>query len=152
MRKQRVEHGMSKHPLYSRWQDMVRRCHVPSDSRYPWYGAKGVTVCNEWREDPVAYINWCLAQGWKPGMQVDKDIKVPGSKLYSPDTCLVVTRRANMIAVVGRSSGRITCKLKITTAQADEIIRRKQSGEKTRYLASEYGVSISTINRIYRAA
>lgn len=150
MRKPRAEHGMSSHPLYRVWQDMVRRCHVSTDQRYPWYGAKGITVCQQWRDDPVAFINWCLAQGWQPEMEIDKDLKVSGNMVYSPTTCTVVTHQQNMVGVLGRSSGRLTPKLKLTVNDAADVIRRKDSGEKTRDLAAEYNVDICTINRIYR--
>ena len=149
-RKQRVEHGMSRHPLYKIWQDMIQRCHVPTCQRYPWYGAKGVSVCQQWRENPVAFIEWCLTKGWQPGMEIDKDLKVPGSMIYSPNTCSIVTHRQNMIAVVGRSSGRKTNKLKLSVSDVTDIIQRKDNGEKTRLLAEEYQVHISTINRAYR--
>lgn len=150
IRKQRVEHGMSKHPLYTRWQDMVRRCYSPKDTRYPWYGAKGVTVCNEWKNDPVAFIEWGLANGWSPGMDLDKDTKIPGNTVYSPNTCKFVSHRDNMIAVVGRKSGRSTCKLKLSEQQVAEIIERKDRGELSRLLAIEFSVDHATINRLYR--
>jgi len=31
------------------WRDMIRRCHVPSSSGYYKYGARGITVCDDWR-------------------------------------------------------------------------------------------------------
>ncbi len=141
---------MSKHPLYRIWQDIIQRCYVMSNQKYPWYGAKGISVCQQWRDDPVAFINWCLANNWQPGMEIDKDIKIPGNKEYSPNACLIVTHQQNMIAVVGRSSGRKTSKLKLSVSDATEIIQRKDNGEKTRILAEEYNVDIRTINRIYK--
>lgn len=150
IRKQRVEHGMSRHPLYPKWQDMVRRCHNPNHQRYSWYDAKGASVCQQWRDDPVAFIDWCLAQGWQPGMEIDKDLKIPGNLIYSPATCSIVTHRQNMLGVVSRSSGRLSSKLKLTVQDAAAIVRRKDNGEKSRYLAEEYGVHVATINHIYK--
>jgi hypothetical protein len=48
-------HGMSRTRLYNVWYSMVRRCHVPSDSAYENYGGRGISVCEEWRNDPVAF-------------------------------------------------------------------------------------------------
>ena len=141
---------MSQHPLYPKWQDMVRRCHNPNHRGYPWYGAKGVSVCQQWRDDPAAFIDWCLAQGWQPGMEIDKDLKIQGNMIYSPTTCTIVTHQRNMFGVVSRSSGRLSSKLKLTVQDAANVVRRKDNGEKTRDLAKEYGVAISTINRIYK--
>lgn len=43
-------HDMSHHPLYKTWRGMVARCHVESDKSYKWYGARGISVCDEWRK------------------------------------------------------------------------------------------------------
>ena len=150
MRKPREEHGLSKHPLYKVWMDMICRCHVPSHPNYNWYGLKGVTVCEEWRNSAQSFIEWALSNGWKRGLDLDKDTLVKGNKVYSPSTCKFISHRENMLVVVGRESGRKTCKLKLSVSDANEIIRRKADGEKSRILAEEYGVAVSTINRLLR--
>ena len=150
MRKARENHGMTGHPLYRKWQDMRDRCYNPNSHRFQWYGGAGVTVCDEWRESALAFITWCLNKGWEPGKEIDKDIKCPGNKVYSPDTCSIVSHQENMIAVVGRASGRKSTKLKLTTSQVNEIIVRRDAGEKLRVLAEAYGVSHAAISRIHK--
>lgn len=44
-----ITHGRSRTPAYARWQAMIRRCHSESDKSYPRYGARGISVCAEWR-------------------------------------------------------------------------------------------------------
>lgn len=83
-------------------------------------------------------------------MEIDKDTKVQGNKIYSPDTCVVVTHRTNMVAVVGRQSRRKTEKLKLTPEDVQNIVRQKNSGEFSSQLAKEYNVDHSTINRVFR--
>lgn len=85
-------------------------------------------------------------------MEIDKDLKFQGNKEYAPATCTIVTHKQNMIGVVSRQSGRKTSKLKLLTNDVSTIVDRKRAGETTRTLAEEYGVSISTINTIYRNA
>ena len=150
MRKPREEHGLSKHPLYRVWMDMIGRCHVPTHPNYNWYGSKDIVVCEEWRNSAQSFIEWALANGWKRGLDLDKDTLVKGNKVYSPNTCKFIPHRENMLAVVGRESGRKTCKLKLSVSDANEIIRRRADGEKSRILAEEYGVAVSTINRLLR--
>lgn len=41
----------SNHPLYSIWQGMLQRCHNPNNAGYEQYGARGITVCQRWRDD-----------------------------------------------------------------------------------------------------
>lgn len=89
--------GLSKHSLYRVWSKMLRRCHDAKDIRFKDYGARGVVVCNEWKNCFIAFYNWAIANGWQPGLQLDKDIK-GNSKLYSPDTCIFVTPKENMRA------------------------------------------------------
>jgi hypothetical protein len=36
---------------YTIWRSMKSRCSTPSSSNYKFYGAKGVTVCDRWRDD-----------------------------------------------------------------------------------------------------
>ncbi len=37
----RKTHGLSKHPFYKKWNDMVRRCYDPKEPAYKKYGARG---------------------------------------------------------------------------------------------------------------
>lgn len=88
-------HGMTgKHPLYGIWNTMKARCYEPNSQKYKNYGAVGVRVCEEWIHDFKCFYDWCLKNGWKKGMQIDKDIKGNGL-LYSPENCLLVTSKIN---------------------------------------------------------
>lgn len=40
-----------KDPLYHRWATMIQRCHNPANPHYRNYGARGIAVCDEWRND-----------------------------------------------------------------------------------------------------
>lgn len=89
-----VTHGLTNHPLYKVWEDIKSRCYRNKPgSKYEYYGAEGVTVCNEWLNDFKAFYNWCMANGWRKGLEIDKDIK--GGKIYSPANCLIVTHEVN---------------------------------------------------------
>jgi len=54
------KHGLAKRGarsnIYRRWQHMVQRCHNPNDADYPEYGARGITVCEEWRNDFLTFL------------------------------------------------------------------------------------------------
>ena len=43
-------HGKSLHPLYSTWEGMNSRCNNPKDWAYRYYGGRGITVCDEWKD------------------------------------------------------------------------------------------------------
>lgn len=93
-KKDNTTHGLSRHPLYIVWTAMHNRCYNQKDISFCNYGAKGVIICKEWREDFMSFYNWAINNGWEAGLQIDKDIKGNGV-LYSPDTCIFVTRTEN---------------------------------------------------------
>ncbi len=43
----RRTHGLSESPEYSIWKAMRRRCEDPADDAYPYYGARGISVAEE---------------------------------------------------------------------------------------------------------
>ncbi len=43
-------HGLSRHPLYVVWSNMMARCYEPSNARYASYGGRGITVCERWHD------------------------------------------------------------------------------------------------------
>ena len=93
----KTKHGLSYHPLKKIWTAMKSRCDNDNDPSYPNYGGRGVYVCEEWANNLEAFHNWCVKNGWKKGMDVDKDIKADGrGMVYSPDFCSIVTRKKNL--------------------------------------------------------
>lgn len=70
-RKSRLTHGNSKKRLYVVWHGMKHRCHCPKSSAYATYGARGISVGDEWREDFEAFESWALANGYRRGLQID---------------------------------------------------------------------------------
>jgi len=83
-------HGMSgnRHPLYPIWKSMKQRCLNPKNCRYPDYGGRGITVCSEWIQSFPSFYNWCIANGWRQGLHLDRADNNGG---YSPDNCHFVT-------------------------------------------------------------
>jgi hypothetical protein len=52
-----TKHGLSKHPLYSTWANMMGRCYQQSHASYSGYGARGIQVHKPWHAVPV-FIAW----------------------------------------------------------------------------------------------
>lgn len=94
-----IIHGLSSHPLYGVWNTMKQRCYNKRNKTYPFYGAIGVRVCSEWYDDFKVFYDWAINNGWKVGLELDKDIKPKEAKvealLYSPEWCQFVTNKEN---------------------------------------------------------
>lgn len=76
------------------YRGMVSRCYDKLHPSYKTYGGNGVKVCDEWLNDYQSFVDWCNANGWQRGYDLDKDTKGDGY-LYSPDTCCFVEMHIN---------------------------------------------------------
>lgn len=83
-------------PYYSAWKSMIERCYsTKCQEKYPTY--IGCSVSDEW----LTFSNfksWMEKQDWD-GKQLDKDLLFEGNKVYSPETCIFVSRAVNMFTI-----------------------------------------------------
>lgn len=83
---------------YSIWADMLRRCYSEKikDKQLSYFGI--VTVCDEWKVYQN-FAEWYSSNKYvvNERLHLDKDILYPCNKIYSPNTCLLVPQRINML-------------------------------------------------------
>jgi len=74
------------HKNHLKWtfRNMVNRCHKPGTRRYERYGARGISVCDEWRFNPTAFYNWAVESGYEYGLWIERK-DVNGN--YCPENC-----------------------------------------------------------------
>jgi hypothetical protein len=70
---------------------MQSRCGNPNAYSFRHYGAKGISVCDEWKAFE-AFAKWAFSVGWSKGLEIDR---INNNKGYSPENCRVVTRLEN---------------------------------------------------------
>lgn len=63
---------------------MIRRCENSKEPAYPNYGGRGIGICPEWRSSFVTFRDWALANGYAPGLTIDRKDNDLG---YCPDNC-----------------------------------------------------------------
>ena len=89
----------TKTEAYRHWSKMISRCYNSSNTKYKFYGAKGVRVCDEW----LCYTNY---EKWfndhyyeldNEDMVVDKDILVKGNKIYDEEHCVIIPKTINFV-------------------------------------------------------
>lgn len=86
-----------KNPLfnavYARWYNMNRRCYNEKDARYKSYGAKGITVCDRWRnlnnfiEDVDKIEGFDIELLLSKKIHLDKDSIDPTNTVYCLEKC-----------------------------------------------------------------
>ena len=86
----KCKHGETKTRLFNIWSGMKERCSREKHHEYQNYGGRGITVCEEWIDDFLAFKDWAMANGYQEGLTIDR-IDVNGN--YEPKNCRWVTKK-----------------------------------------------------------
>lgn len=78
------KHGFTKTDIHNKWLSMRQRCNDKNHKSYLTYGAKGITVCDEWNKSFESFANWSFNNGYKEGLSLDR---IDNSKGYCPSNC-----------------------------------------------------------------
>jgi len=80
-------------PYYRAWASLLARCYSEAVHKaQPTY--VGCSVIEEWLRFST-FRGWMETQIWR-GLNLDKDIIVPGNMIYGPDTCAFVPGYVNV--------------------------------------------------------
>ena len=85
---------------YGIWKAMLERCYS-EENRYKNPTYKDCYVCEEWHNFQN-FAKWYNENYYEVGeetMCIDKDILNKGNKIYSPETCIFVPNRINVLFV-----------------------------------------------------
>ena len=85
---------MKRERLYVIWLGMKQRCHSKGNKSTVtrWYRDKGISVCDEWRNNFANFKEWALSHGYQDDLTIDR-INPFGN--YEPENCRWITRSEN---------------------------------------------------------
>lgn len=88
----RTTHGCTGTRLYKTWLGMRDRCFKKEHKSYKYYGARGITVCQDWADSFDAFRTWAETNGYEDSLQIDR-INNDGN--YEPSNCRFVSPSIN---------------------------------------------------------
>lgn len=137
LRRERIKeshqtHGKTTTRLYGIWCDIKTRCLNPKNRAFSWYGDRGISVCDEWKEDFQSFYDWAMENGYEDDMSIDR-INVNGN--YCPENCRWVSmktqannRRSNHQLSLNGETRTITEWSEITGIKRHTILQRLKRG------------------------
>ena len=69
--------------LYSIWKTMRQRCLNPKSTNFHKYGARGITVCEEW-DSFISFQDWAYLNGYAQNLTLDR---IDNDGDYEPANC-----------------------------------------------------------------
>ena len=88
LKKEQEKHGNTR--LAHIWMNMIARCYDEKASSYKNYGAKGITVCESWRNNFNVFKSWALKNGYTDNLTIDR---IDNSKGYEAINCRWATKK-----------------------------------------------------------
>ena len=81
--------------LYSIYRNIMTRCYNSNTTNYKRYGGRGITMCDEWKDNFQTFYDWAMSTGYDPkaeyGACTIERKNVNGD--YEPSNCVWATSK-----------------------------------------------------------
>jgi hypothetical protein len=130
-----TSHGEADTRLYRIWHDMKERCSNSKMKTCSRYKARGIKVCDEWKNSYERFSFWAKNNGYEDHLSIDR---IDNNGNYCPENCRWVTNKQNsrnrecniIVEYKGNS---------ITLSEASELTNIKYETLRVRYHKGDRG-------------
>ena len=131
-----TKHGLGRTKIYAVWAAMVNRCYNIDAQSYHLYGQRGISVCDEWKNDVICFKEWAFSNGYFEGLHIDR-INNDGN--YEPSNCQWISHKEN-------SRNRRQSKLNQKQVNDIKIMLEKKISQCD--IAKKYNIDASLVSKI----
>ena len=89
LKERSANHGLKGIRLYSIWSNIKTRTLNSNFKQYNDYGGRGITICDEWKNDFMSFYAWAMSNGYSDDLSIDR---IDNDGNYEPNNCRWTTQ------------------------------------------------------------